>query len=57
MWIMRLTPRSYKRNKLLATLRLNEVALSKLLRISGSINSLIVMMICYVLQCYVLKVC
>jgi hypothetical protein len=44
MWIMRLTPRSYKRNKLLATLRLNEVALSKLLRISGSINSLIDMM-------------
>jgi hypothetical protein len=37
-----LTPRSYKIDKLLTTLRLSGVTLSKLLRISVSINSLIV---------------
>jgi hypothetical protein len=50
---MGLTPRSYKRDKLLATLRLSGVALSKLLRISGSLNSLIVMMRLYVMFCNV----
>jgi hypothetical protein len=46
----RLAPRNYKMNKLLATLRLSGVALSKLLRISWSINSFILMMICYELK-------
>jgi hypothetical protein len=45
--VTRSTPQSYETDKLLATLWLSEVILSKLLRISGGINSLIVMMICY----------
>jgi len=39
--IIRLTLQSYKRDKLLATLRLSGAALSKFQKISESINSLI----------------
>jgi hypothetical protein len=44
-----LTPWNYKRDKLLAILRLCRVTLCKLLRISGSINPLIVMMLWYIM--------
>jgi hypothetical protein len=42
-WGKHLTPQCYERGKLLATLRLSGVTLSKLQRISGSINTLIML--------------
>jgi hypothetical protein len=49
--VTRSISQSYEMDKLIATLRLSEITLSELLRISGSINSLIIMMICYVMLC------
>jgi hypothetical protein len=51
------TSQRYKRDKLLAILRLSGVILNELLRISESRNSLIIMIICYNMSCYITKLC